>query len=479
MTIEIYLDAINGSDTLGDGSELSPYKTIQYFCDSVAIKNNADYKVFLKNGVYEITNGTIFGQFNSGNITIIGKGENTEIVQKVYMYQNSIGGSVDFSLLIAKCKYNILTTLTGANVNGFRWKWSFYNVLFEYTPNNQTSVFSTNGKEFVLRNCVKLTNTTSFLRKNSSVISVYDSMGYFTSGYQTTQDDWDKGGNTIGSIQNYIDLLNYQGEYAWITSKTLILHGGEYKKWNPKKPSKTYQTILTPILTSNNPNEDGSGVIFSSERTSYKAFKAFDRKIPKVGDSYYWESMNSGTTVEQWIGYNFNNVTMVEYINVTVPTTYNSQPDSRVFPSYIHIEGSNELVEWDTIKSFTNLTWISGETKKFDLGQHNTYKAYRLRMLSSGYANVDVAEIEMYGSITTEAKEGVWSTVSSTLPISTKFLSDGMDNPLLDRKVTTLEPMEMTKKSGILGVGETGKVFSKTIDLKKYFYIKSIRTEVK
>ena len=72
-------------------------------------------------------------------------------------------------------------------------------------------------------------------------------------------------------------------------------------------------------------------------------------------------------------------------------------------------------------------------------------------------------------------------TVSNTLPTTTQFLEQGMDNlsPLLDRKVTTLEPMPMTNKSEILGVGDVGKVFSKSIDLKKYFDIRSVKVEVK
>lgn len=52
-------------------------------------------------------------------------------------------------------------------------------------------------------------------------------------------------------------------------------------------------------------------------------------------------------------------------------------------------------------------------------------------------------------------------------------------SPLLDRNIETLEPMTMTNKSEFLDVGEIGKVFSKSIDLKKYFDIRTIRTEVK
>ncbi|MGE8038036.1 hypothetical protein [Lysinibacillus sp. NPDC093692] len=86
-----------------------------------------------------------------------------------------------------------------------------------------------------------------------------------------------------------------------------------------------------------------------------------------------------------------------------------------------------------------------------------------------------------------ERKSGVltetanWKNISDSLPTSQQFIEQGMNNsyPLLDRTVTELEPLTMTNNSEILGVGEIGKVFSKTIDLKKYFDIRSIRTEVK
>lgn len=72
-------------------------------------------------------------------------------------------------------------------------------------------------------------------------------------------------------------------------------------------------------------------------------------------------------------------------------------------------------------------------------------------------------------------------TVSNSLPNSTKFSEEGMDSlsPLLDRELTKLEPVSMVNESNILGDGNTGKVFTKTIDLKKYLDIRSIRTEVR
>lgn len=72
-----------------------------------------------------------------------------------------------------------------------------------------------------------------------------------------------------------------------------------------------------------------------------------------------------------------------------------------------------------------------------------------------------------------------WETVSSTLPSSTIFFEQGMDIlSLIDRKVMNLESTTMTQRSDILGE-EVGKVFSKTIDLNRYFDIRIIMVEVK
>lgn len=71
-------------------------------------------------------------------------------------------------------------------------------------------------------------------------------------------------------------------------------------------------------------------------------------------------------------------------------------------------------------------------------------------------------------------------TVSNSLPNSTQFLEQGISlAPLFDREVTQLEPTDMTQRNDILVSGEVGKVLSKTLDLKKYFDIRSIRAEVK
>ena len=52
-------------------------------------------------------------------------------------------------------------------------------------------------------------------------------------------------------------------------------------------------------------------------------------------------------------------------------------------------------------------------------------------------------------------------------------------SPLLDRRVEKLDPIALTQRDDILDIGEYGKIFSETIDLKKYIDIRSIRVEVK
>ena len=238
----IYIDSNIGSDTNGNGTKENPYNTLQYFIVSVAEKINSNYTIRL-NGTHRLNNRRMFSDFQKSTIEIIGEALSTEIIQEVPFSEANQGGFTTFNLTIARCRYNIPENLNSDNLNIYFWTWNFYNVLFEYIPNNSYSIFLPNVKT-IFRNCVKLTNTTSFLRTNRvNIIDVYDSIGYFTNGYSTIQSYWDRGGNQIGTINNYMDVLK-TGLYPWISNKTLILHNGEYKKYNI-----TWQTISSSTPT--------------------------------------------------------------------------------------------------------------------------------------------------------------------------------------------------------------------------------------
>lgn len=68
-------------------------------------------------------------------------------------------------------------------------------------------------------------------------------------------------------------------------------------------------------------------------------------------------------------------------------------------------------------------------------------------------------------------------TISNTVPTYEMFNDDGMNSlsSLLDRTMTTLEPLQMSEQSENLPAGEIGKLFGKIINLNKYFDIKSIQ----
>ncbi|OXS74291.1 hypothetical protein B1B04_09190 [Lysinibacillus sp. KCTC 33748] len=465
MTIDIYIDALKGNDSQGNGSSSNPYKTLEYFCNNIAIKNNGDYTVYLKKGTYEITSNNIFGQFVSGSLTFVGLGKKTEILQKTGMYINTVGGHANFTLNITKCRYNILTDLTSHNLMGFNWSWNFYNVLFEYTPNNSYSVFSS-ATSMTIRNCVKLTSTTSFLRKNSSTISVYDSMGYFTSGYSTSQSDWDKGGNTIGSISDYERILK-KGLYKWETDKTLILHDSKYKKYNgyiPSVPPSVSKNTIIPAMTS---NTSPTGEAFSNKNPE-SAFRLFDGNYSSAYPMSYRQQ-------DAIIGYNFMKEVKIVKYGIICAKYYGL--------SAWKFEGSSDGVNWTTLDSQTGQSWNEGGEKIYTITSANYYERYRINFSKTqNFESTSFYELKMYEYI--EEIPSIpyyWSTVSSTLPNSTEFIEKGMDNlsPLFDRTLTTLESMEMTNKSEILGASGNVKVFSKTIDLKKYFDIKKVRAVVK
>lgn len=469
MTTEIYIDDLKGSDSLGNGSQDNPYKTLEYFCNNIAIKTNGDYIVYLEKGTYEITSNNIFGQFVSGNLTIIGLREKTEILQKTGMYVNSVGGYANFTLNIARCRYNILPNLTSSNLMGFNWKWNFYNVLFEYTPDNGYSVFSS-ATSMIIRNCVKLTNTTCFLRKNSSTISIYDSIGYFTSGYSTSQSDWDKGGNTIGSIDNYDRVLK-KGLYKWNIEKSFILHDGVYKKFNPEIRGASETENAIPTMISN--IAPFGRVSSSGVSSSFYAWYAFNKNINEIG----WIS----SSAKSWIQYQFREPKIIIKYSVTNASSASTVSYATRAPKNWTFEGSNDGLTWDILDTQTDqISWESSQKRTFSITNTRPYLTYRLNItVNNGSNDTAINEFEMFEAFS-ERVAPHWSTVSTTLPTSTQFLEQGMDNlSSIDRTVAEFEPLSMIDKSEILGTDEVGKLFSKTIDLKKIFDIRSIRTEVK
>lgn len=243
--MDIYIDALTGNDTTGDGTVEKPYKTLLTVLKSKLVKTGVNYNIFLGEGEYIIDNPCFYNYANC-QMVIEGKSEKT----KIYQQNDSIGGFTfaTFILTFRKLVYNINETLQSANLNTFKMQWNLYNVVFDRCPNNPYGVFlPLEGATITFRNCIKTKNTTNLFRLTNGNAKVYDSYGAFTSGLSTTQSQWDAGGNVITATPQYdpvtFSITNptigdsigvYSGQYSWknTTIKHLIYHNNLYKTIN-------------------------------------------------------------------------------------------------------------------------------------------------------------------------------------------------------------------------------------------------------
>lgn len=76
MPKNIYIDAVNGDDTTGDGTENNPYKTFNNIQNIVV--QGFSYNIYLNDGTYEFSS-TLLSLDSNKDISIIGKGKSTEI----------------------------------------------------------------------------------------------------------------------------------------------------------------------------------------------------------------------------------------------------------------------------------------------------------------------------------------------------------------------------------------------------------------
>lgn len=98
------------------------------------------------------------------------------------------------------------------------------------------------------------------------------------------------------------------------------------------------------------------------------------------------------------------------------------------------------------------------------------------------YFSGQIDNIEIYNKVLTpedlynKNNQDGWSSISSVLPNRQLFLSNGMDlnSSWLNRDIAVLNPLSMTDKGDTLT--ESGKVFSIILDLKKYMDIRDLST---
>ncbi|MDH6671982.1 hypothetical protein M2277_002644 [Paenibacillus sp. LBL] len=255
---------------------------------------------------------------------------------------------------------------------------------------------------------------------------------------------------------------------------SLILSGGEYKKYKPGKPLTpdiVQETI--PAMTSNTaPN----GLAFASSQfsDSYAAWYAFNKK-----DDYEGWAMRTGST--SYLGYGFTiPKTIIKYA-VRSGTLLTELPKSWT------LSGSNDSTNgadgtWNLLDSQTGQTWTTNYTDKdYTVKTPGSYKFFRINITENNgnTAYIGINELKLYELVRpgSPAIPSSWETVSSTLPNVDTFISEGMDDlSILERKLTTFEiPMNGNTASGeVLGVG---RMFKERIDLNKYIDIKIINVK--
>jgi len=258
----------------------------------------------------------------------------------------------------------------------------------------------------------------------------------------------------------------------YVVVKNLILHDGKYKSFDISILPSPINAI--PIMIT---NSDPSGRAFgSSFFGDYEYFKAFDNNVNtswiSISDSY-----------PHILGYEFPISKRIVSYSLQVRTL--NQDDLSSMPQDWTFEGSDDGTNWTILDKRNGQTWNnSGQILNYTFTNYHSYKKYRIRITKNNggrYPNqVSIGNFLMFSAENNDPSQ-IIKEVSSTLPTTEQFLSYGIDelllSSLLNRRIETFDNLQMINNSEILN-GDEGKVFSKTINLKKYIDIKSIKVEV-
>ena len=237
----LYIDAKNGDDTTGDGTENNPFKTLNRIATTGVIETGYSYGVILADGHYDMT-ASLFTLNCDDSIHIWGNNERTVIDVKNVI----VATSGNYTINLYECVWNVATTDYNVLQIYSDVFLNFYNVVITATNYIPWDCFHSGHYNFY--NCTNAAsyNRRSFYRAvyylencygNWNVDSNYTQTCYITSTpqlsdtYEITDDDsvWvGTGENEDGSPT---DLGVYGGEYAWVPRKRYqINYRNEYIK---------------------------------------------------------------------------------------------------------------------------------------------------------------------------------------------------------------------------------------------------------
>lgn len=252
-----------------------------------------------------------------------------------------------------------------------------------------------------------------------------------------------------------------------ITSvRSLIKFDGVYKKWVEGTPATFLFSDTIPKMTSDNA-PDGIASASSVVSTNY-AWKAFD-KLNTASDK--WASQNA--SFPQWLAFEISTPKVVSGYSLSCNDVANRHPKDWKFEALIN--GS-----WTTIDFRSETGWYAYEKRTYYLSSSVSASKFRIWITSNNGATdyVQIGELEILEKIeSSPAIPAHWQTISTTFPSVDTFKSDGMsDLSILDRKPTTFSSV-MSDNGSTGSVLGSGKVFKKSVDLKKLFEITDMKIQ--
>jgi hypothetical protein len=318
----IYVDAVNGDDTNGDGSEGNPYKTLQSGLNNTTQNNNET--IYLKPGLYTIARlKDLFsyeyidyiGEYNESIIevqrcdgptavdiknnfyNIIFKNSsnfssNSSDNRAIFINANTnetTFGNLIYDFTFYNCVFNIDNQVTpqilvldgtssGGDVDNIL-KAEFINVSFKADLIPLT-INANNINLYTLIDCS--TNYTSFIDNTGANISNCLTDVTYDSDYNITSDGWENTGVGLNPDDTQANIGVYGGLYAWGEwSKILILlkSNSELFKYTNNRFIQTDDYLndgmvdLSPLLSLDNlikynmnyNTDDNGGKIFKKE----------------------------------------------------------------------------------------------------------------------------------------------------------------------------------------------------------------------
>ncbi len=202
----IYIDAVNGNDTEGNGSPEKPYATLDKIADSGIIEKEYTYGIILKDGTYTLSTKIFSLQCNK-SINIIGNKNHTTL-NVGGMFNNKVGGSKEYSVNFNRLIWNFTESSTQGLLcyNSI----TFENVVFINNKNtdNWGFFFPGHAEYFEYRNCIAIGSYNAGLRGGGCVHKVKNCYGKFVPGFGSC--DWQ-------------EQTNYKTTTPQVDSETYII----------------------------------------------------------------------------------------------------------------------------------------------------------------------------------------------------------------------------------------------------------------